>query len=105
MPATPASPPPPGSGSFTLTPRQAQSNAATLNRKLRHSEPERDQDSEEGAGSSDGTRSGIISLHTSIYLFVSRTCGPLPEPEYRISHTGDSGETCPRRLSRFPRWH
>lgn len=95
MPATPASPPPPGSGSFTLTPRQAQS--------IGFAEPERDQ--EEGAGPSDGTRSGIISLHTSIYLFVSRTCGPLPEPEYRISHTGDSGETCPRRLSRFPRWH
>jgi len=31
-------------------------------------EPKRDQ--EEGAGPSDGTRSGIISLHTSIYLFV-----------------------------------
>ena len=46
----------------------------------------------EGAGPSDGTRSGIISLHTSIYLFVSRTCGPLPEPEYRISRTGDSGK-------------
>lgn len=69
MPATPASPPPPGSGSFTLTPRQAQS--------IGFAEPERDQ--EEGAGPSDGTRSGIISLHTSIYLFVSRTCGPLPE--------------------------
>ena len=63
---TPASPPPPGSGSFTLTPRQAQSDAT--------GEPKRDQ--EEGAGPSDGTRSGIISLHTSIYLFVSRTCGP-----------------------------
>ena len=69
MPATPASPPPPGSGSFTLTPRQAQS--------IGLAEPERDQ--EEGAGPSDGTRSGIISLHTSICLFVSRTCGPLPE--------------------------
>ena len=69
MPATPASPPPPGSGSFTLTPRQARSDAT--------GEPKRDQ--EEGAGPSDGTRSGIISLHTSIYLFVSRTCGPLPE--------------------------
>ena len=94
MPATPASPPPPGSGSFTLTPRQAQSDTS--------GEPK---DQEEGAGPSDGTRSGIISLHTSICLFVSGTCGPLPEPEYKISHTGDSGETCPRRLSRFPRWH
>ena len=84
MPATPASPPPPGSGSFTLTPRQAQS--------IGLAEPERDQ--EEGAGPSDGTRSGIISLHTSIYLFVSRTCGPLPEPD-RNSHTEGSGETCP----------
>ena len=68
MPATPASPPPPGSGSFTLTPRQAQSD--TLG------EPKRDQ--EEGTGPSDGTRSGVNSLPTSIYFFVSRTCEPLP---------------------------
>ena len=33
MPATPASPPPPGSGSFTLTPRQAQSIGFAQNRK------------------------------------------------------------------------
>ena len=92
---TPASPPPPGSGSFTLTPRQAQSDTT--------GEPKRDQ--EEGAGPSDGTRSGFISLHTSIYLFVSRTCGLPPEPQYGISTTGDSGETCPRRVNRFLRWY
>ena len=35
MPATPASPPPPGSGSFTLTPRQAQPTPPVNRRGIR----------------------------------------------------------------------
>ena len=60
MPATPASPPPPGSGSFTLTPRQAQSDAT--------GEPKRDQ--EEGAGPSDGTLWDYQPPHIDLFFCI-----------------------------------
>jgi hypothetical protein len=95
VPATPASPPPPGSGSFTLTPRQAQPTPPVNRRGIRKRARDRAMGPDLGLSA---------STHRFIYLYPGLV-GLSLKAQYRISHTGDSGETCPRRLSRFPRWH
>jgi len=92
---TPASTPPPGSCSFTLTPRQAQSNI------IDEPEGSRKRARDRAMGPDLGLST---STHRFIYLYPGLVGLPL-NTQYRVSHTGDSGETCPRRLNRFLRWY